>query len=188
MGAEPGFLSGLRRPARGEIVQRARGYGEDELVTMESDKIYTGDCLEIMRDWPDECVDCVVTSPPYWGLRDYGTASWEGGDAECDHRDDRQADRHMSHNDSEQRHGRTADECKLRDGVASVAHIFSNCGARRVAHQIGLHQTPDLYVAKMVEVFRCHTSVANRRDMAKILCKNLDYYPTKAEQPKRTKS
>ena len=25
-----------------------------------------------MRTWPDECVQCVVTSPPYWGLRDYG--------------------------------------------------------------------------------------------------------------------
>lgn len=36
-------------------------------------KIYQGDCLEIMRNWPDEFVDCIVTSPPYWGLRDYGT-------------------------------------------------------------------------------------------------------------------
>lgn len=41
---------------------------------------------------------------------------------------------------------------------------------------------------KMLEVVRCHTSVAHLRDMTKILCKNLDYYPTKAEQPKRTKS
>ena len=28
-----------------------------------------------------------MTSPPYWGLRDYGTATWEGGDAECDHKE-----------------------------------------------------------------------------------------------------
>ena len=27
--------------------------------------IYTGDCLEIMRDWPDKCVDLIVTDPPY---------------------------------------------------------------------------------------------------------------------------
>lgn len=33
----------------------------------------------------DGCVQCVVTSPPYWGLRDYGTARWEGGEAGCDH-------------------------------------------------------------------------------------------------------
>ena len=30
----------------------------------------------------DESVHMVVTSPPYWNLRDYGTATWEGGEAE----------------------------------------------------------------------------------------------------------
>ncbi len=34
--------------------------------------IIQGDCLEVMADWPDGCVDMCVTSPPYWGLRDYG--------------------------------------------------------------------------------------------------------------------
>ena len=34
--------------------------------------IHQGDCLEIMKGWPDGCVNCCVTSPPYWGLRDYG--------------------------------------------------------------------------------------------------------------------
>jgi site-specific DNA-methyltransferase (adenine-specific) len=31
-----------------------------------------GDSLEVMRGLKDESVDCVITSPPYWGLRDYG--------------------------------------------------------------------------------------------------------------------
>lgn len=35
-------------------------------------KITQGDCLKLMRELPDEWIDCVVTSPPYWGLRDYG--------------------------------------------------------------------------------------------------------------------
>ncbi len=35
-------------------------------------KIICGDCLEVMKDWPDDQIDCCVTSPPYWGLRDYG--------------------------------------------------------------------------------------------------------------------
>ena len=39
---------------------------------MELDTCHVGDALEIMREWPDESVQCVVTSPPYWGLRDYG--------------------------------------------------------------------------------------------------------------------
>lgn len=58
-------------------------------------RIIVGDVRERLRDLPDESVQCCVTSPPYWGLRDYG-------------QDD----------------------------------------------QIGLEQTPDEYVAQMVDVFR----------------------------------
>ncbi len=32
---------------------------------MEVDRIITGDCLEVMRDMPDDCVDLVLTDPPY---------------------------------------------------------------------------------------------------------------------------
>jgi DNA modification methylase len=58
-------------------------------------KIILGDCIEGMRTLANESVHCVVTSPPYFGLRDYGV-----------------------------------------DG------------------QIGLEESPEEYVAKMVEVFR----------------------------------
>lgn len=34
--------------------------------------LHTGDALDILESMPDESVQCVVTSPPYWGLRDYG--------------------------------------------------------------------------------------------------------------------
>jgi len=34
--------------------------------------IRTGDCRELLREIPDASVHCVVTSPPYWGQRDYG--------------------------------------------------------------------------------------------------------------------
>ncbi len=36
------------------------------------DKILQGDALRVLSTLPGEMVDCVVTSPPYWGLRDYG--------------------------------------------------------------------------------------------------------------------
>lgn len=39
---------------------------------MELNKIYQGNSLEVLKTFPDESVNCVVTSPPYWGLRDYG--------------------------------------------------------------------------------------------------------------------
>ena len=35
-------------------------------------EIRQGDCLAIMAQMEPDSVDCVVTSPPYWGLRDYG--------------------------------------------------------------------------------------------------------------------
>lgn len=35
-------------------------------------EIRVGHCLELLAEVPDESVDCCVTSPPYWGLRDYG--------------------------------------------------------------------------------------------------------------------
>lgn len=35
-------------------------------------QILVGDCIDMMRKMPTGSVDCVVTSPPYWGLRDYG--------------------------------------------------------------------------------------------------------------------
>jgi DNA modification methylase len=34
--------------------------------------MHVGDCIDVMRSMPANSVDCVVTSPPYWGLRDYG--------------------------------------------------------------------------------------------------------------------
>jgi len=38
---------------------------------LELNKIYCGDSLEVLKTFPDESINCCVTSPPYWGLRDY---------------------------------------------------------------------------------------------------------------------
>jgi DNA modification methylase len=35
--------------------------------------LYGGDCRDVLAGLPADSVDCVVTSPPYWGLRDYGS-------------------------------------------------------------------------------------------------------------------
>ena len=39
---------------------------------LELNTIYQGDVLEQLQSFPDECIQCVVTSPPFWNLRDYG--------------------------------------------------------------------------------------------------------------------
>jgi site-specific DNA-methyltransferase (cytosine-N4-specific) len=48
----------------------------DEQVTL-----LLGDALEVLRTLPDESVDCIVTSPPYYRLRDYGVAGQYGTEA-----------------------------------------------------------------------------------------------------------
>jgi len=38
----------------------------------DKNKIICGDVLEELRKFPDNCIDTIITSPPYWRLRDYG--------------------------------------------------------------------------------------------------------------------
>src|SRR5213594_4280790 len=49
-------------------------------------QIVQGHAVDVLRRLPEECIDTVVTSPPYWGLRAYGTMpqTWSG-DPECAH-------------------------------------------------------------------------------------------------------
>ena len=47
--------------------------------------VYCGDALDVLQGLTGESVNCCVTSPPYWGLRDYGTGDWDGGDPDCEH-------------------------------------------------------------------------------------------------------
>jgi hypothetical protein len=48
-------------------------------------RILEGDVMEMLRTLPDESVQCCITSPPYWGLRDYGLAPsvWFGAGREA---------------------------------------------------------------------------------------------------------
>ena len=50
-------------------------------MRIETDKIYCGDSLQVLQTLPDNCLDCCVTSPPYYGLRDYGTDGQIGREA-----------------------------------------------------------------------------------------------------------
>ena len=45
---------------------------------MNVNKIYNENCLTGLKKLPDNSIDCCVTSPPYFGLRDYGTSEQIG--------------------------------------------------------------------------------------------------------------
>ena len=107
-----------------------------------SGTLHQGEVLDILRTLPDESVNCCVTSPPYWGLRDYGTAEWEGGDAECEHIQ------------SENKHGGERADRNQEGYKKQYKNICSKCGAFRKDKQLGLERTPEEYVARMVEIFR----------------------------------
>jgi site-specific DNA-methyltransferase (adenine-specific)/site-specific DNA-methyltransferase (cytosine-N4-specific) len=47
-------------------------------------QIVVGDALEKLKQIPDECFRCCVTSPPYWGLRDYGIPNQIGAEEELE--------------------------------------------------------------------------------------------------------
>jgi DNA modification methylase len=124
-------------------------------------EIICGDCLSEMSKWPDSFIQCVVTSPPYWGLRDYGTATWEGGDAECGHIDaDKLAERRRQRKSMIAVGERCDGSTRTRvhdEQIGKDCQYLTNCkkcGAKRTDQQLGLEKTPEEYAAKMVTVFR----------------------------------
>lgn len=50
---------------------RTKKVEKPEPLTFSDSVIFEGDALGILQRLPDESIQCVVTSPPYWGLRDY---------------------------------------------------------------------------------------------------------------------
>lgn len=111
-------------------------------------KIEFGDCRETMRKWASEGIKAqtCVTSPPYYGLRDYGTGKWIGGDENCSHkRDSKYSDKTITGHANKD----------LTVGDAIYKSVCPKCGAIREDKQLGLEETPEEYIKSMVEVFRC---------------------------------
>jgi site-specific DNA-methyltransferase (cytosine-N4-specific) len=108
-------------------------------------RVEVGDCRAILPTLAEKTFRCCVTSPPYWGLRDYGTASWEGGDLACDHR-------LWGHASDKPTPGGRGGSMPKQEVVQRT--VCRKCGGRRIDAQLGLEPTHDDYVAEMVAVFR----------------------------------
>ena len=114
---------------------------------MNLDIILHGNNIETLKTVPDESVDCCVTSPPYYGLRDYGTGTWIGGDPNCPHR-------RMSKFSEKTTTGHKQEELIGNVGDAIYKTVCPLCGAIREDKQIGLEETPEEYINKLVQVFQ----------------------------------
>lgn len=115
--------------------------------SMEINTVIQGDCLEVLKTLPDKSIDCCVTSPPYYGLRDYGTGKWIGGNPDCPHK-------RMSKFSENTITGHGQEELRGNVGDAIYKSVCPLCGAIREDKQIGLEETPEQYIEKLVQVFR----------------------------------
>lgn len=116
-------------------------FEKDEIVNT----CINGDALEVLKQMPDAFIDCCITSPPYYGLRDYGTGKWVGGDPNCKH-ECAQTVFHSKGGTEKQQSNKGAE-------VSIYKKICPICGAIRVDKQIGLEETPETYIDKLVAVF-----------------------------------
>tara|TARA_R100000781_G_scaffold113107_1_gene81068 strand:- start:515 stop:1627 length:1113 start_codon:yes stop_codon:yes gene_type:complete len=111
-------------------------------------KILKGNCLDTLKHLPDQCVNTCVTSPPYWGLRDYGTGEWKGGDPDCPHMRTTKIGK-----DTKTNHRQMYDQGHVV-GDAIYKSECPKCGAVRKDEQLGLEETPEKFVENLVNVFR----------------------------------
>jgi DNA modification methylase len=111
---------------------------------MKTNQTLIGDCRETLKQIPDNFVQTCITSPPYWGLRDYGTATWEGGDENCEH----EGVVLGNNRNFVDREGRGSNKKSLSSGNCV------KCGAIRKDNQLGLEETPEEFVENLVGVFR----------------------------------
>ena len=107
-------------------------------------KILQGNCLDKLKELPSQSINTCITSPPYWGLRDYGTAEWDGGDENCEH----EGIVIGNNRNFVDREGRGSNKKSLSYGNCV------KCGAIRKDNQLGLEETPEKFVNNLVEVFR----------------------------------
>lgn len=108
-------------------------------------EIMIGDCRERLAAIPSDSIHLVLTSPPYYGLRDYGTATWFGGSPDCTH---------ALVNNPDPKNPRSASQNGSCRKGEQITRRVCRCGAARLDSQIGLETTPADYIAGMVEVFR----------------------------------
>jgi len=123
---------------------------------IELNKTYNEDCLKTMARMPDNFVDCCITSPPYWGLRDYQTEPIIWGDNHCEHEWIEYifpAKGGKTHPDRPSKMGgnRHMSETDIR-GVPQKSNFCNKCNAWK--GNLGLEPTPELYVEHLVQIFQ----------------------------------
>ncbi len=114
-------------------------------------KIHNGHVIDILNEMPSNNVNVVVTSPPYWGLRDYGEGNniiW-GEKNDCEHKWGERLEKSMSG-------GLKSKKVKIKGKdnfqiFNSYSNFCNKCGAWK--GQLGLEPHPQEYINHLVEIF-----------------------------------
>ncbi len=110
-------------------------------------ELHIGNSVDVLKNMPDKFIQTVVTSPPYFGLRDYGTANWVGGNENCDHAIGRV-----------ERNGLTQKQISNMQAFGSDAvknnSYCPKCNALRIDQQIGLELSIEEYINNLILLFR----------------------------------
>lgn len=89
-------------------------------------KVLCGHVLDELKKFPDECIDCIITSPPYYGCREYSGAEaiWDGKE-DCQH-------------------------SWVKNGLDLKTSYCEHCGAW--LGQLGLEDLPQQYIEHILQV------------------------------------
>ena len=120
-------------------------------------KIVCGHVLDVLKVMPDESIDTIVTSPPYWGLRDYGeeTNTIWGGDSNCEHEwivGTTNHDNLRPSKVSEKTIVASNKELRFRTHERVKNALCAKCGAWY--GQLGLEPILDLYIEHLMDIMR----------------------------------
>ncbi len=115
-------------------------------------KIYNMDVMKALKQMPDESVDMQITSPPYWGLRDYGkgTESIWGGKEDCEHDFNLKEFKQHAGRGGISKLGYHKLKENIPDDIYTVG-FCNKCGAWK--GQLGLEPTFDLFIKHLCDIF-----------------------------------
>lgn len=122
-------------------------------INIETNKIIQGNTLDVLKTMPSESINCVMTSPPYWALRDYGIdveAIWDG-DVNCQHDFESYKQRQHAGRGDNQGFMDYIKKQDVPDKIIEISGFCSKCGAWK--GQLGLEPTFDLYIKHLCDIF-----------------------------------
>lgn len=122
---------------------------------MKTNVILQGDALTKLKELPEKSINCLMTSPPYWALRDYGTdveTIWDG-EEDCEHyfEEVTTPQSNMSGGKGHLQDGNKGSFAVDYNKRETKSGFCNKCGAWK--GQLGLEPTFDLYIKHLCDIF-----------------------------------